>query len=123
MDDEVTLGRKLRSLREATGQSLRELAREIGVSAPFLSDVELGRRYPSGEVLAILSEKLGVKTEDLKNLDTRTSISDLRRMLEKTPSLGFAFRSVVNHVNSGKLSPDALAAKLRELSRGTKSVP
>jgi transcriptional regulator with XRE-family HTH domain len=119
MNEEMTLGRKLRTLREATGQSLRELAKEIGVSAPFLSDVELGRRYPSGDVLASLSRKLGVKTEDLKNLDTRSSMADLKRMLEATPSLGFAFRSVVNHVNAGKLSPGEVVAKLRELSDGS----
>ena len=38
------LGKALTYLREQKDVTLRELARGIGVSAPFLSDVEKGRR-------------------------------------------------------------------------------
>lgn len=41
---EKTFGELLTSLREEKDVTLRELARGIGVSAPFLSDVEKGRR-------------------------------------------------------------------------------
>lgn len=40
-------GAALRRERERKGLSLREVARQLGVSAPFLSDVELGRRWLS----------------------------------------------------------------------------
>lgn len=39
-----TFGEMLTTLREQRDVTLRELARGIGVSAPFLSDVEKGRR-------------------------------------------------------------------------------
>lgn len=39
-----TFGEMLTMLREQRDVTLRELARGIGVSAPFLSDVEKGRR-------------------------------------------------------------------------------
>lgn len=41
---ERTFGELLTYLREQKDVTLRELARGIGVSAPFLSDVEKGRR-------------------------------------------------------------------------------
>lgn len=41
---ERTFGELLSFLREQKDVTLRELARGIGVSAPFLSDVEKGRR-------------------------------------------------------------------------------
>lgn len=38
------LGRAIREAREKAGLTLRKLAERIGVSAPYLSDVERGRR-------------------------------------------------------------------------------
>ena len=40
----VVLGTRLRETRIAAGLTLHALARGLGVSAPFLSDVEHGRR-------------------------------------------------------------------------------
>jgi hypothetical protein len=37
-------GRILRKLRESRNMSLRDVAKKLGISAPYLSDVELGRR-------------------------------------------------------------------------------
>lgn len=42
--DSVALGRHLRELRERADISLRSMAKLLGVSAPYLSDAELGRR-------------------------------------------------------------------------------
>ena len=44
-------GRRMRLLREDAKVGLREMARSIFVSAAFLSDVELGRRNASQELL------------------------------------------------------------------------
>lgn len=109
------MGGKIRDLREKAHISLRELARELDISAPFLSDIELGRRFPSEEVLAKLAMRLGVEAEDLRNLDTRTALSDMKRLVDADPQLGLVFKSVVGHVNKGKLSPQEIAAKLKEL--------
>ena len=115
MAENITMGRKLRELREAAGISLRELAREAKVSAPFLSDVELGRRFPKDETLAFIAQKLGVALETLKVHDTRSAVNDLKRMADAAPSLGYAFRSMVDQVNAGTLTPEEIAAKLRDL--------
>lgn len=42
-------GAALRRERKRKGLSLREAARQLEVSAPYLSDVELGRRWLSPE--------------------------------------------------------------------------
>lgn len=45
------VGKSLRSVRQAKGMTLRELARKLELSAAFVSDVELGRRYPSQKTM------------------------------------------------------------------------
>ena len=45
-DQEKSFGEVLHLLREKKDVTLRELARKINVSAPFLSDVEKGSRAP-----------------------------------------------------------------------------
>ena len=42
--DDRILGAKMRARREATGLSLRDLAKRCGWSAAYVSDLELGRR-------------------------------------------------------------------------------
>lgn len=42
--DQFRTGQQLRTLREKAGISLRDMAKLLDISAPFLSDLELGRR-------------------------------------------------------------------------------
>jgi transcriptional regulator with XRE-family HTH domain len=85
---------------------LRKLADQIGISSPFLSDIELGRRFPSEESLAKLADALDVSPEELKQYDTRGSITDLKRLVDSVPKLGFAFRTVVEKIKNGELTAD-----------------
>ncbi len=92
-----TLGQRIRELREAKDFSLREFAKKIGgLSAAFVSDVELGRRHPSDGVLATMAEQLGTTFEDLKQYDSRPPVEELRRMSSQDPAFGFAFRRLVD---------------------------
>ena len=91
-----TLGQKIRELREAKDLSLRELAKKLGgLSAAFLSDIELGRRYPSNEVLAKIATELGVPLDELQKYDTRPPVEDLKRKAESDPTFGFALRKMM----------------------------
>lgn len=90
-----TLGAHIRELREKQDLSVRELAKRLGVSAPFLSDVELGRRHPSDEVLSRLAGELGSTTAELRKYDARAPFPELRRRAASNPALGFALRRVV----------------------------
>jgi len=91
-----TLGQKIRELRDAKDLSLREFGKRLGgKSAAFLSDIELGRRFPSDEVLADIARVLGIAMEELREYDSRAPIEDLRRLADSDPAFGFAFRRVV----------------------------
>ncbi len=59
-------GAMLRDRRERANRTLGALARHLGVSTPFLSDVELGRRLPlSPDRVVRAAEFIGVDAEML----------------------------------------------------------
>lgn len=58
--DPVLIGRRIRTLREARGISLSELARRAGVGKATLSGVETGTRNPTLETLWAITAQLGV---------------------------------------------------------------
>jgi transcriptional regulator with XRE-family HTH domain len=91
-----TLGTRIRKLREAKDISLREFARRIGISAAFISDIELGRRYPSDDMLLKIAVELEADVEELKKLDTRAPVEEMKRMAEANPTFGLAFRTLVD---------------------------
>ena len=115
--NETSLGQRLRELRDKADLSARELAKRIGVSSPFLSDIELGRRFPSEEVLGKLATALNVPLEDLKQYDNREPIADLKRLMDSNPKLGFAFRTAVEKVKSGELTAEDIIARLGKPQR------
>ena len=114
---EISLGQRLHQLRDEADLSLRELATKVGVSSPFLSDIELGRRFPSEEILAKLARALNVSLEDLKKYDNREPIADLKRLMDSNPKLGFAFRTAVEKVKSGELTAEDLMDRLSKPPR------
>jgi transcriptional regulator with XRE-family HTH domain len=107
-----SLGEKIKEARNKLNLSLRELARRTKITAPFLSDIELGRRFPSDEVLQALSKELGVPSEELARLDARSPLSDLKRMAQDNPSWALAFRKVAEQGKGGKLTPEEMIKKL-----------
>jgi XRE family transcriptional regulator, regulator of sulfur utilization len=63
------VGRRVRSLREAMGLSLRDLAERSGVSAPMLSQVERGETSPTLAVAAKIAAGLELTLSQLLRLD------------------------------------------------------
>jgi transcriptional regulator with XRE-family HTH domain len=110
------LGERIRELRERQDLSVRDLAKMIKVSAPFMSDVELGRRHPSDEVLTTIAAALGTTLEDLKKHDARPPIEALKRIAANNPAMGFALRRVVDE----GVSPDELLEFLKRHDRAKK---
>lgn len=92
------LGDRLRTLRNDRDMSLRELAKELGdVSAAHLSDIEFGRRHPSDALLNKLATFFDVELDDLRQLDPRPPIEEIKQAARNDPRMGFAFRQVVHH--------------------------
>lgn len=90
------LGAYIRKLRDERDLSLREFAKKLDLSAPFISDIELGRRHPSEEVLAKIAKVLGVKVEDLRARDTRPPIDEIKRITQSDPKFALAFRTMID---------------------------
>lgn len=91
-----TIGERIRELRGDKDLSLRELAARIGVSAAFLSDVELSRRYPSDKHLEKLALVLETPLEELQRFDTRPPVQEFRKLANADPAYGFAFRRMID---------------------------
>ena len=100
-----TFGNRIRELREKKGLSLREFGKGLGgLSAAFLSDIELGRRYPSDRVIEEMARVLDVDVEELRSYDPRAPVEDMRRLAESNPAYGLAFRKVID----SNVSPEEL---------------
>ena len=63
--DMDTLRDKLRKRREELGLSMAELAKEAGLSAGYINNVEKGERKPTDDALVKLAPALGFKAEEL----------------------------------------------------------
>lgn len=112
-----SLGQKLRELRDKLDLSLRECASQIGVSAPFLSDIELGRRMPSDDVLIRMAKVLKIDLTDLRQYDMREPMAELKRMMDTDPRVGFAFRTAVEQMKEGRLTPEEVVDRLTKSSK------
>lgn len=112
-----TLGQFIRSKRDELDMSLRELARQLDITPPFLSDIELGKRYPSEPVMAKLAGFFKIPVDTLKMFDHRESLSDLKRLLEQNSNLNVAFRTAIGDVKDGTISPEQLAQRINPPSK------
>jgi transcriptional regulator with XRE-family HTH domain len=61
----VNLGSRLRRARQRSGLTLREVARQLGVSASFVSQLENGKSQPSVVTLYALTQLLGVTIDQM----------------------------------------------------------
>jgi transcriptional regulator with XRE-family HTH domain len=91
-----TLGERIKELRDAADLSLRDLGKQAGGLSPvFLSDIELGRRFPSEEALTHIARALKTTVEELRRYDTRAPIEEMKRRTAENPALGVAFRRIM----------------------------
>ncbi|MFF7790446.1 cupin domain-containing protein [Streptomyces sp. NPDC007991] len=65
------VGARIRQARLERGRSLRALAREVGVSASLVSQIETGKSQPSVSTLYAITTALGISVESL--FDARDS--------------------------------------------------
>ena len=78
-------GAALRSLREQKGIGLGEMAARVGMSAPYLCNIELGKFPPPSEVkLCAIAHDLGHNSDELLAKAGKTA-SDLSIIINKYP--------------------------------------
>ena len=110
-----TLGERIKELRDEADLSLRELGKKAGGLSPvFLSDIELGRRFPSEDALKQIAAALNTTITELRKYDTRPPVEEMKRRAAKNPALSMAFRTIVD------LPPDQLLKIAQEVAKKSK---
>ena len=97
-DKRTTFGSYIKSLRLSRGIGLRELARLLGISAPYLSDLEKDKRAAPGTVLVRhILKILDADSEiiyDLAGKSRNTIASDIKDLLIAKPEIISLLRSL-----------------------------
>jgi transcriptional regulator with XRE-family HTH domain len=65
VDPPLTLGEIIRHQRELSEMSMRQFADMVGISNPYMSQIERGLREPSEKVLAAIARNLDLSAEAL----------------------------------------------------------
>lgn len=106
----IAFGPTIRLLRQAKGISLRELARQLGVSPAFLSQIEAGRQHkiPRARIVQV-AEMLGVSEAHLLGT-ARTLHPELMKFMSETPE---AAEFMLTAMRSGLMAEDF--TQLREI--------
>src|SRR5438067_103217 len=75
----LSIGRRVRALRDGMALSLRDLADRTGVSAPMLSQVERGETSPTLAVASRIAAGLELSLSQLLRLDEADGVTVVRR--------------------------------------------
>jgi transcriptional regulator with XRE-family HTH domain len=98
----------IRDARVKSGRSLRDVAKLLGITPSYQSDIENDRRVPAEEVLKRTADTLGLDFEDLMALAGRIG-EDAERYLRRQPAAGALFRKLTE-----TNAPEALLRKMME---------
>ena len=75
-DDDSTFGQFIRHQRELQDLTMRQLADLVGISNPYLSQIERGLREPSERVVEAIADNLEMSAETLKRHRPRARAED-----------------------------------------------
>ena len=75
-EDESSFGEYIRRQRELHELTMRQLADLVGISNPYLSQIERGLREPSERVVEAIAENLEMSAEALKRHRGRQAEAD-----------------------------------------------
>ena len=75
-DDDSTFGQFIRHQRELQDLTMRQLADLVGISNPYLSQIERGLREPSERVAEAIAENLELSAETIKQFRPRRTAEE-----------------------------------------------
>ncbi|MGE0879808.1 MAG: helix-turn-helix domain-containing protein [Acidimicrobiia bacterium] len=81
--DPLLFGQRLRHLRRDRGLTLDALGAQVGRPAPYLSQIETGKREPKLSLIDALAEALGVTAAELLHTEAPSRRSQLEIALER----------------------------------------
>lgn len=102
-DIETVLRENIRALRRDLGWSQELLAEKVGVSAPYIAQIELGHRTPSLEIVQNIAIAFGVEYKTLfeENAEVEKIKSDkfIRKSLE-SKLISAVSKTIRNELNT-----------------------
>ncbi len=101
------LSDRIRLLRISQSLNQKQLANQVGITQPFLSDIEKGKRRPSIEVLQKLCDALGCSADYLLNRSADGS------KLEESSLPGGLTPEILRIVKDRNITEDELKTALR----------
>jgi transcriptional regulator with XRE-family HTH domain len=108
-------GRRVRELRVANEMTMSRLAGKLGFSAPYLCDIEMGRRNPPGpDVIGKIAKILKADPDELMELarkDRRKLVIPLESKPEFVHDVAF---NLARAIDEDKL-PQEIAEKISEM--------
>lgn len=66
----MDIGSAIRHIRDSKGMTITALAKEIGTTRSYLSDIERGTKKPSFDMLEKICKALNIALDDLFSLDS-----------------------------------------------------
>lgn len=108
-----TLGDRIREARIRQGKSLRQVAKDLGITPSYLSDIENDRRVPAEATLLKIAELLELDFSDLMSLAGRFG-EEAERYVRKQPMAVRLFRRIAQ----ANLSEEQLKQLLEEIEKG-----
>jgi len=111
----LSFGNRLRRGRLDRGQSLRQVARDAGITASYLSDIENDRRVPAETVIRRLAILLQLDFDALMALAGRLG-GNTERYIREVPAAGALIRRL-SETNLGLADLAKLSDLIDDLQR------
>lgn len=70
---DIVISENIKKLRKQLGWSQEQLAEKTGVSAPYITQIEVGKRTPSLDIVEKLATAFGVEYKTLFEIDSEIS--------------------------------------------------
>lgn len=108
LDEFVVNANRIRSLRESRGLQQKEVAINLGISQPTVSDWEAGRKVPSAKSTIKLAKFFCVSVEYLFGEDTDQVCSEFEEILYRRPQMRVLF-------DAAKDAPDEVLQQIIDI--------
>jgi transcriptional regulator with XRE-family HTH domain len=107
-----SLGTYIRTARTKRGIKARDLARQLGISNSYLSDIEYDRRRPAPHLLEKIADALGLPRDDLMARAGYVG-PEAEEYLRTNPAAVLLVRTIVRH----RLTTPEVAYLFTEIER------
>jgi transcriptional regulator with XRE-family HTH domain len=100
------VGDRIREERTRRSLSVRQLARDVGVSASLISQIENGRSRPSVSTLYAITQALGISVEDVFDTATEAAVTPASATPATAPATAAATLPSIAHALTETGRPD-----------------